>query len=554
MKPCFSKLHQISGLVLLLTTVFFIQESYAKKAEFVLDMVHHNPGEARYQTDYENPAVIKKMGYNGKVFFLFDSPMLAINWESVDPTILPKGTPDRKWVDDKAKEITKKFAACKKLGISVYAMSDLILFPKRLIAKYKIEETFGDPQNPLTRKLLKAQIDAMFKQFPDFDGLVVRIGETYLEDAPYHKGSIKNRTNAKTTIIPLIKLLREEICVKRNKKLIFRTWRAFDTNVKRYNEVSAAIEPHTNLVISIKHCEGDFHRANPFSKVIGMGRHRQLIEVQCAREYEGKGAYPNYVINGVIEGFEEYKTMPKDQINSLRKWTEKKPDLFGGIWTWTRGGGWRGPYIKNEMWCNLNAWVVAQWANDTTKSEESVFRRYATEQLHLKGKDVDAFRKLCLLSTEAVVRGRNSTFGDMNPWWTRDQGIGWPRYTKTVDYVRNLKQKDESIAKWKEIVSLAKSINWADEETKTYAIGSSYYGLHLYEIYRAIINIDYAKMKNDKAGMKKWIKEYDAAWAAYSALPSQYPNLATLYSKIYNLHIRNNADETIQALRKEIEK
>ncbi len=535
--------------VLLLFLALPVLQSNAVQSEYILDMVHHNPGEARYQSAYENPEVIKEMGYNGKVFFLFDSPMLAINWESVDPTILPKGTPDREWVDAKAAEITKKFVACKKIGVSVYAMSDLILFPKRLIEKYKIEETFGDPQNPVTRKLLKSQIDAMFKQFPDFDGLVVRIGETYLEDAPFHQGSIKNRTNAKTTIIPLIKLLREEICVKRNKKLIFRTWRAFDTNAKRYEEVSTAIDPHTNLVFSIKYCEGDFHRANPFSKIIGMGRHRQIIEVQCAREYEGKGAYPNYIANGVIEGFEEYDRMPEDAINSLREFASQKPALFAGVWTWSRGGGWRGPYITNEIWCDLNAWILAQWGHDPTQTEESIFNRYATQRLRLGQKDVPSFRKLCLLSAEAVIRGRNSTFGDMNPWWTRDQGIGWPRYTKTVDYARNLKQKDESISKWKEIVELAKSIQWPDEKTKSYAIGSSYYGLHIYEIYRAIVYIDDAQRRNDKPAIQNWITVYDEAWDAYEKLPSQYPGLATLYAKDYNLHIKNNADEVINKLR-----
>ena len=43
----------------------------------------------------------------------------------------------------------------------------------------------------------------------------------------------------------------------------------------------------------------------PFNPTLGIGRHRQIVEVQCQREYEGKGAYPNYVVKGVVEGFEE---------------------------------------------------------------------------------------------------------------------------------------------------------------------------------------------------------------------------------------------------------
>ena len=134
-----------------------------------------------------------------------------------------------------------------------------------------------------------------------------------------------------------MKILREEICVKRNKQLIFRTWLSFDTNSTTYKQVSNAIEPHKKLFISIKHCEGDFHRANAFSRVLGQGRHQQIVEVQCAREYEGKGAYPNYVCNGVIEGFEEHRiAMKPDAMKSIRGLY--KTGKLAGIWTWTRGG------------------------------------------------------------------------------------------------------------------------------------------------------------------------------------------------------------------------
>lgn len=532
----------------ILDNQFFAQDSIAMP--LILDMVHHNPGEEPYKSAYNNPAVIKEMGYNGKVYFLFESPALAINWESVDSDILPKGSEERKWVDNKANQVKKMHAESKAQGMAIYAMSDLVLFPKRLIKKYEIEKTFGDPNNPLTEKLIRAQINEMFNQFPDLDGLVVRIGETYLHDAPYHQGAIKNKKDAQNTIIPLIQILREEICVKRQKQLIFRTWLAFDVDSSTYQAVSDGIEPHDKLIISVKHCEGDFHRANPFSKVIGQGRHRQIVEVQCAREYEGKGAYPNYISNGVIEGFEEHARMADSQINSLREFVETKPEMYAGVWTWSRGGGWGGPYIQNEMWCDLNAWVMAQWAKDTKQSEVSIFNRYAKERLNLKEADIDAFRKLCLLSAEAVVRGRNTTYGDMNPWWTRDQGIGWPAPPKdTIAQKRNLQQKNESISKWKEIVKLAESIQWNSERTREYAIGSSKYGLNLYKIYQSLVFLADAESKGDKGGMKKWIQAYDHAWLSYNNLPEEFPSLATLYTKEYSRHIKNHAHIKVEQLR-----
>ena len=537
--------------------VFFCVFNYNTLAQsrlarpLILDMVHHNPGETPYQSVYNNPAVIKEMGYNGKVYFLFESPALAINWESVDKDILPKGSEERKWVDAKAKQIKKMHAESKAQDMAIYAMSDLVLFPKRLIQKYKMEDTFGNPNNPLTEKFIRAQINEMFDQFPDLDGLVVRIGETYLHDAPYHKGAIENKTSPEKTIIPLMQILREEICVKRDKQLIFRTWNSFDRNEVVYMKVNDAVEPHKNLIISIKQCEGDFHRARPFSKLIGQGRHPQIIEVQCAREYEGKGAYPNYIANGVIEGFEEHARMPEEAINSLREFVEKRPDLYAGVWTWSRGGGWDGPYIKSEMWCDLNAWVMAQWAKDPKQSEASIFNRYATERINLKGDDVAKFRKLCLLSAEAVIRGRNTTYNDISDvWWTRDQGIGWPAPAKdAIGQKRNLEQKDASITKWKGIVKLAKSIHWDSKEAKDHAIGSAEYGLRLYKIYRSLVYMSDAEAKGDVKEIQKWIKVYDKAWKQYNKLPKQYPLVATLYTQDYDRHIAHNANQKVNELR-----
>ncbi len=506
-----------------------------KSSKLILDMVHHNPGEARYVSQYLKPTVLAEMGFNGKVFFLFDSPSLAITWESVDPEIFPPGSEGRKWVDAKAASLREDFRKCREAGVDAYAMGDLVLFPKSLIERFGIEETFGDPQHPKTAELLRLMVDQIFTEFPDFSGLVVRIGETYLEDAPHHKGSILNKTDAEKTIIPLIQLLREEICVKRGKKLLFRTWLAFDRDLEKYRTISAAIEPHPLLTIGVKHCEDDFHRTNEFSKVIGEGRHPQVIEVQCAREYEGKGAYPNYIAHGVIEGFEEHMFMPPEKIRSLRDFVERKPELFAGVWTWSRGGGWEGPFIGNELWCDVNTWVMAQWANNPAESEESILHRYAVNRLGLAEDQAPRFRRLCLASAEAVVRGRNSTHGDMDPWWSRDSGIAWPATpADPVARERNLAQKDEAIALWKEIVDLSRTIVWPDEETRKFAIASAEYGLRLFAIYRTIVHLSDAESRNDAADLARWLESYDEAWTHYNALPVEYPEAGTLYTQAHD--------------------
>ena len=41
-------------------------------------------------------------------------------------------------------------------------------------------------------------------------------------------------------------------------------------------------------VITIKHTNGDYFRTYPFNKTLTLSKHKQIVEVQCQREYEGK--------------------------------------------------------------------------------------------------------------------------------------------------------------------------------------------------------------------------------------------------------------------------
>jgi hypothetical protein len=369
---------------------------------------------------------------------------------------------------------------------------------------------------------------------PDFDGIVVRIGETYLHDAPFHAGKIQEPHNPDKTIIPLIKLLREEVCVKRGKTLIFRTWLSFDRSSSSYARVDAAVEPHPLLVISIKHCENDFHRGTRFSRSIGQGRHPQIIEVQCSREYEGKGAYPNYIAHGVIDGFPEHqRVVGKDDspYRSIAAFARKDP-LYAGLWTWTRGGGWEGPYIKDELWPDLNAWVLAQWAADPAQSEETLFRRYATEHLKLTPQDADRFRRLALASADAILLGRAPDRDEHSVWWTRDQYISAPIFEKNVSLVarqRILARRDQAVGLWREIVALADEIQFPDARTAEHVRVSSRYGLHLYRIYQAAWHLAALTPTGSRAEIDPWLAAYDAAWSDYRALPTSSELCASLY-------------------------
>lgn len=138
----------------------------------------------------------------------------------------------------------------------------------------------------------------------------------------------------------------------------------------------------------------------------------------------------------------------------------------------------------------------------------------------------------------------------MDKWWTRDQGIGWPVPAKTAEgQARNLRQKEESILMWKRIVELSEAIAWATPETREFAVGSAYYGLHLYEIYRAAVFLSDAEARGDKKAMKLWVAAYDDAWDAYNKLPSRFSTLSSLYTKKYARHCNRPLDAEVEKIR-----
>jgi hypothetical protein len=498
---------------------------------YVIDMVLDNPGEAATISRFNDPAFLRDAGFKGKGFSLFDSGTLAVNWDSINPEILPVGSPDRAWVEAKAASITARYQAMKDAGLQVYCMSDLVLLPKRLVSLYGLSSTFGNVQNANTEYFLRAQLRLMFEQFPALDGVIVRIGETYLQDAPYHQGKIDNPTNASLTIIPLMNILRDEVCVKLNKKVFFRTWYSFDVNATTFSAVSDAVAPHANLIWSIKHCEGDFHRGNNFSKVLGLGRHPFIVEVQAAREYEGKGAYPNYISNGVIEGFEEHLTrLDPRAIRGIRELYQRSP-LMSGVWTWSRGGGWEGPYIQDELWCELNAWVMAQWALNPGASEATLFDRFATERLGLPAGQLADFRRLALLSAEAVLRWKRGVDIGLDPWWTRDQYFTFPTLPSGSAAVQSvLDSQDEAVSRYEEIVDIAARLTPSDSDRSKTIRSSSEYGLILARLLRAVVNLTAIGSAGDPWLIKYWTTQYDAAFADYAGLAARYPgSVATFY-------------------------
>ena len=291
-----------NGMTILAAAMALAVHGAESRAE-VMDMVHHNPGEPFTRTAFTDPGTLASYGYDAMVVNEFVFPQCAVTFGSFDRRVFPEGSPERAWVMAARDRMREKCRKCHAAGLKCYYFMDIIVFPKRLVELYRDDVCGPDGRisfsRPLTRKLHRIMLDELFEAVPELDGLVVRTGETYLNNTPYHTGNgpvdYKNAyEESKGIHAALMNLLRDEVCVKRGKRVYYRTWDFgfFHTRPDYYLDVTERVEPHTNLVMAVKHTKGDYLRTFRFNPTLGIGRHRQIVEVQCAREYEGKGRLP----------------------------------------------------------------------------------------------------------------------------------------------------------------------------------------------------------------------------------------------------------------------
>jgi hypothetical protein len=144
-------------------------------------------------------------------------------------------------------------------GLKIYMTSDLFQVPSLLFSAYAGNLTvpnstcFGynlgpsciDLRSPFTQTVLRALFTELVTTFPDVDGLVLRYGEN--SPCKYHQGNAPyNTADPVPSLQLLLNFLREELCVKRNLDVIFRTWdtstQLFHANPAFYLNVTNAVE------------------------------------------------------------------------------------------------------------------------------------------------------------------------------------------------------------------------------------------------------------------------------------------------------------------------
>ncbi|MBQ5320851.1 MAG: hypothetical protein J6K88_02135 [Oscillospiraceae bacterium] len=520
--------------------------------KYIMSMVHHNPGEAPFESIFNDAENLSAYGYNAQVFKHINT---VITFDKLGLDLFPKGSEDRKWLDSFTQSLVGEMKQAKAAGKEVYYHIDLFVLPKKLVEAYKGEILDENGkislEKEMTLELHRVLIDEVFSRFPEIDGFIIRVGETYLHDTPYHIGNgaviYGDKEKEKAQFIRLIEFLKEEVSIKWGKKLFFRTWDCFPdrfhADLNYYLDITDKIEPHENLYFSIKYVALDFWRRVKWNECLCKGKHKQIIEVQCQREYEGKGAYPMYVMSDVINGDKYLKKVVglKDVIDN---------PLIDGIYAWPRGGGWLGPRIKNEFWCRLNTYVLGKYAENPSRTEEEIFSEFCREDLKLSKKDTELFREMCLTANEAILRSRyieeydktlNESFMPSGNWM-RDECLGGMDQLGEafeVLYENNsidaaVKEKEYGLSLWKKVKEISEKIDFSNSLDGEFIKITAEYAVKLFTI--TVIGwklmaegFIYTKTgKADKKLFEELLMEFDRAVEEYRKL-SENPICPSLY-------------------------
>jgi hypothetical protein len=323
---------------------------------------------------------------------------LLATYDTVAPGLLPAGSDVRKDVEHarrSMKDICAKAAAQK---LAICFSTDEAKFPvpvwEHLLktAPERGSKNRIDLGSEEFWKFYRAKYREVLKAFPEVAYVMVRTGENYASHRKTFAGqTIRGKKIDDTYFANMQRLINETrrlVVDEAGRKLIWRTWdlgnEGFHANTNVYDRIFAGVTNRTGLLVAVKHTQTDYWQYNDFNPCIGRGGLDQIIEFQCAREYEGKGAYPNYV--GVEHG----------------------PDLrhafasgAKGVWCWDFGGGWGGPLLKNDLWVRLNIYATTRLAQHPELTPEAVAQEWAAKQF---GGKAAAGVTAALLKSHACVR------------------------------------------------------------------------------------------------------------------------------------------------------
>ncbi len=390
-------------------------------------MILDNPGEQPHRSRYRDPKRLAELGYTDLIVY----PTTGLSGLFGPDTI--EIADERQWVADQFDHIEGTLEEAKAAGLGTWLTYDAPTLARALVGHAMTCVNQSHILCPVPDELLEMSgqcLETLLSRFDRTEGIVLRLGDNDAQKIPYlignelyspHCSRCANFGRA-DRLIKFIRFYHDLVVKQLGKKLIVRAWNikpgGMHDDAELCQRVVSEIPEDDDLILSFKFTQTDFWRFqkwNPSSLVCG---NRPIIyELQCQREFEAKGAVPNYQPNLWSRGMTEMA-----DVESLQSAMQKTNVV--GLWAWVRGGGWRGPYIteETECWVGANVVAVPRLANNPGIDPVELARHWIVDELEVDNSQAaEAILETLEASTQTVLEsfyiGPYARLRENLPWY-----------------------------------------------------------------------------------------------------------------------------------------
>lgn len=324
---------------------------------------------------------------------ILGDPTQLASYDAACPNAIPKGSDLRNWIEQRRKSFQKDYDRANNLGLAVALMADEVSLPTAVLDRLRQPGVAAgiDFDSPEFWNLYRAKYREVLRAYPRITYVIVRTGENYSHPEKGFFGRTVLEGSYDDAYFRHMQRLIEEtrrvVVDDFGRVLIWRTWDlgndGFHANPNVYDRVLAGVADRHGLILAIKHTQTDFWLYNDFNPMIGRGGVATIVEFQCAREYEGKGAFPDYV--GPIHA--------QNMRNAVARGAK-------GVWIWDFGGGWGGPFLNSDRWVRLNIEATSRLALNPEASPRTLAEEWAAREFGPKSATNVA--EMLMLSGECV--------------------------------------------------------------------------------------------------------------------------------------------------------
>jgi hypothetical protein len=360
-----------------------------------LATILENPGEPPINSRYHDPQELKSLGYNGLVLYAttalsgLESPDVIASAEL------------RRWVAGQMDHVGRQIEQAHAAGLQVFIFYDVLVLPADLVSRNagaltcKNRPTTLCPASEEALDLSVRGLQSLLQRWPSVEGVVLRFGDTDASRLLHLVGNDIytphcprcSQVGRADRILAVVERFRQLVVEQCNRRLIVRAWNVRPNGLHDSIDLAKRVisrlggDPKDDrLILSFKFTQTDFWRYqkwNPGSLLCG--QRPVIYELQCQREFEGKGGIPNWQVPLWRDGYPE--TREDSQPQGLAQVGDKIN--LAGLWAWVRGGGWGGPFVKNETWIDANVFAVPRLAEDARASADELGRQWIDQRLQV---------------------------------------------------------------------------------------------------------------------------------------------------------------------------